>query len=200
MVAVLGATGSGKTTYVLQLLEARRPRRVLYWDFKRRDYQNRGAVFARMGELVDFMLPLVGDRDAPLCGVFNPSLDPRVRAIEFNAFCHLALALGNLIVVVEELRFVTTPSRAPEAWSLLVMTGRDLDLSVIGTSQRPAHIDKDFLGNSTSVHCGRLEYPEDRDAVAKVLQISPDQLAELQDLEYVHRGPDRVIKRGRIAF
>jgi len=198
--AVIGATGSGKTAYLKQLLAARKPARVLYWDFKRRDFQNDGPVFTRMRELVEFLTPLIGDRDAPLCAVFNPSLDPRVRALEFNAWCHLALMLGKLTVVVEELRFVTAPSRAPEAWSLLVMTGRDLDLTVIASTQRPAHIDKDFLGNSTVVHCGRLEYPEDRDAVAKVLQIRSEDLAGLQDLDYVHRGSDRVIKFGRLTF
>lgn len=184
----------------MQLLDSLRPTRTLYWDFKRRDFQDRGPVFDRMGELVGFLLPLVGDRDAPISAVFNPSLDPKVRALEFSAWCSLALALRNLTVVVEELRFVTTPSRAPAEWALLVMTGRDIGLRVIATSQRPAHVDKDFLGNSTVLHCGRLEYPEDRDAVAKVLQIPAQELASLADLEYVHRGADRVIKRGRIAF
>ena len=47
------------------------------------------------------------------------------------------------------------------------MTGRHKGLKVIGASQRPASIDKDFLGNCMAIHIGRLAYAEDVRAVAK---------------------------------
>ncbi len=133
--------------------------------------------------------------------VFNPSqLDKDLRAREFALFCHLALELRHVTVVVEELRFVTTPSYAPEAWSMLTMTGRDIDIHVIGTSQRPASIDKDFLGNCTTISSGRLEYLEDRIVTAKSLQIDPRELETLVDLEYWERTTGQVPKKGRISW
>jgi hypothetical protein len=171
------------------------------WDLKRRDFQDAGPVYSRMGDLVRDLVPLRTRPRERFVAVFNPSLDPKARAIEFAAFCHLALALRTVTVLVEELRFVTTPSRAPEAWSLLTMTGRDLGVAVIGTTQRPACIDKDFLGNATLIRCGRLEYPEDREAVAKVLLVPPTDLEALGDLEYVQRDVHkRKTTRGRISF
>lgn len=103
-------------------------------------------------------------------------------------------------MVVEELRFVTTPSRAPEPWSLATMTGRDLDLRIIATSQRPASIDKDFLGNANTVWAGRMDYPEDAQAVAKRMRIGATEFDRLQDLDFIEYTPDRKIHRGRLAI
>lgn len=49
------------------------------------------------------------------------------------------------------------------------LTGRRKGLKVCGLSERPASIDKDFLGNCTAFHTGRLAYPEDVKAVSKAL-------------------------------
>jgi hypothetical protein len=117
--------------------------------------------------------------------VFRPSAREDLRARQFDGFCALALAAGHLTLVVEELRFVTSPSRAPLKWAEVTMTGRHKGLRVIGTSQRPASIDKDFLGNATLIHTGRLVYPEDVRAVAKAMQVGEGEIAALQPLEWI---------------
>jgi hypothetical protein len=102
-------------------------------------------------------------------------------------FCRVALATGNLLFVVEELRFVTTPSRAPMGWAQVCLTGRHKGLKVIAASQRPASIDKDFLGNCTSIHVGRLVYPEDVRAVSRASNIPESDIGALMPLEWIEK-------------
>ncbi len=133
--------------------------------------------------------------------VFRPSSDESLRARQFDLFCGAALAAGSLTLVVEELRFVTTPSRAPLRWAEVTMTGRHRGLRVIGTSQRPASIDKDFLGNATLIHTGRLVYPEDIRAVAKAMQVEEGAVAALQPLDWIEKDTQTGRRRsGRVTF
>jgi hypothetical protein len=85
-----------------------------------------------------------------------------------------------LLVVVEELRFVTTPSRAPAGWASVTLRGRKRGLRIIGASQRPAQIDKDFLGQCTLIRCGALNYPADRAAVGSVIGVAVEEIAALE--------------------
>lgn len=195
IVAVLGASGSGKSTFVKQTLARLKPKRRLVWD-PMREYQ--GNTTGSLGELLNWI-----ERDAGgvSSAVFRPASSESVRAHQFDVFCAAALAAGNLTLVVEELRFVTTPSRAPLRWAEATMTGRHRGLKVIGTSQRPASIDKDFLGNATLIHTGRLVYPEDIRAVAKAMQIEEGAIAALAPLDWIEKDTQTGKRRsGRVVF
>lgn len=119
--------------------------------------------------------------------VFRPSSDPVQRGKQFDFFCRAGMAAGSLTLVVEELRFVTTPSRAPLGWAQVCMTGRHRGLSVFGISQRPASIDKDFLGNCTRIRTGRLAYPEDIKSVCKVMGVPVSKVDKLRPLEWLEK-------------
>lgn len=58
-------------------------------------------------------------------------------------------------------------------------------MRIIGTSQRPAHIDKDFLGNATTIRTGMLGYPQDIKAVADAMRIKPVDIELLKPLEFI---------------
>ncbi len=151
------------------------------WDFSEYD-----------GDLVP---ALAGLKAKKFRLVFRPSADPAVRAQQFDFVCRAALAAGNLTLVVEELRFVTTPSRAPLGWAQVCLTGRHKGLRVFGLSQRPASIDKDFLGNCTAIRTGRLAYPEDVKAVTKVMGVPPARVESLRPLEWLEKD----MATGRIS-
>jgi hypothetical protein len=114
-------------------------------------------------------------------------MEPKLRERQFDWFCRAAYDLGRCTILVEELAFVTRPSYAPPAWSMMTCTGRHEGLAIIGTSQRPAQIDKNFLGNATLVHCGRLNYQEDAQVMAKVLWAPLTDILALADLEFIER-------------
>lgn len=177
IVAVLGASGSGKSTYVKRTV-AKGHARLLIWD-PLAEYD--GQATDRAGDA------LAALRQAKFRCVFRPSPDPAVRAQQFDFVCRAALSAGRLTLVVEELRFVTTPSRAPLGWAQVCLTGRHKGLKVYGLSQRPASIDKDFLGNCTAIRTGRLAYPEDVKAVSKALGGHAAEIQALKPLQWLEK-------------
>ncbi|MFZ4756680.1 MAG: hypothetical protein ACOYLX_00770, partial [Burkholderiaceae bacterium] len=61
-------------------------------------------------------------------------------------------------------------------------------LTIIGSAQRPAMIDKTFLGNATLIRTtGGFRYQADGATVAQVLRIPLDEVDELPPLHYVER-------------
>lgn len=185
ILAVMGASGSGKSLYIKRGLKRSRPGRLLIWD-PLREYGEFGLVHDAMGSMVDAMAK--AGKSGRFSLVFQPAVNEKQRAKQFDLFCGLALAAGNLTVIIEELKFVTRPSFAPLRWSEITLTGRHKGLRVVGVSQRPASIDKDFLGNATVIHCGRLAYPEDRRAVAKAAGIDETKIEQLLPLEYIEKN------------
>lgn len=85
------------------------------------------------------------------------------------------------------LRFVTSPSYAPERWSAATMKGRHAGLKIVGISQRPASIDKDFLGNCTRIRTFRLSYPDDRMAVVRAMAEPVDRIEQLGEYEFLQK-------------
>lgn len=160
------------------------------------EYSVHGKVYTSAAELV---AALSGAKE--FRAVFAADSDVKRRAQQFDLVCRLAMATGNLDFIAEELRFVTTPSRAPLGWAQVTLTGRHKGLRVIGSSQRPASIDKDFLGNCTKVHVGRLVYPEDVRAVSKATGITEADIGALKPLDWLEKDTTTgKITRGRLVF
>lgn len=186
--AIMGASGTGKSHYIKA--ELAKANRAMVWDMED-EYDNVPAV--SLAEL-----PAALHRAGR--GNFRyrviPSADADQRQKEFDLFCRAAMAVGNVLILAEELRFVTQPNKAPAGWAGVVLRGRKRGLQVIGASQRPASIDKDFLSNATFIRCGALGYPADRQAVAAVMGIDQAEIADLTGFQAISwtRTP-RTIKR-----
>lgn len=187
IVAVFGATGSGKSLFVKEQLAIGKPSRLMIWD-PMKEYGSYGQVFSKAADAVKAVAKAGKNKKFSI--VFQPSFDPERRAKQFDFICGFAYALGDLTFLVEELRFVTTPSYAPMNWAQITLTGRHKGLMVIGVSQRPASIDKDFLSGATLIHTGKLTYPEDRKAVAKAMGEKESLLEGILPLEYVEKNMD----------
>ena len=186
--AVMGAPGTGKSHYVKA--EMAKARRLLVWDLED-EYTDLEAV-----TVAQLPARLHQAGAGPFAVRVVASTDAAQRAAQFDLVCRTVMAIGKLLFVAEELRFVTTPSRAPAGWAGITLRGRKRGVRVIGTSQRPASIDKDFLGSATLIRCGALNYPEDRRAVAAVMGIDAGQVEKLQGYEALlwTRTPRRVRK------
>lgn len=184
--AVMGAPGTGKSKYIKD--ELAKASRALVWDMED-EYETIPAVSLAQ---LPAALHRAGKGSVKLR--FVPSADAAQRQLEFNIFCRTAMAVGNLLILAEELRFVTQPSKAPAGWAGVVLRGRKRGIRVIGASQRPASIDKDFLGNATLIRCGALGYPEDRKAVAAVMGIDAALIEKLEGFEVIEwqRTPRKV--------
>lgn len=168
----LGAPGTGKSHYTKA--EMAKAKRLIVWDLED-EYEGIEAIAISK---LPHRLHQAGKGGFKLRVI--PSTDADKRQVEFDLVCRTIMAIGNLLFVAEELRFVTQPSKAPAGWAAITLRGRKRGVKVIGTSQRPASIDKDFLGSATLIRCGALNYPEDRKAVAAVMGIDPEEIEKLE--------------------
>lgn len=182
--AVLGGTGTGKSSYVKALLRKRTPKRLLVFD-PEEEWTEFGRPMTSLQDVI------AGCEAAGANGgmriVFVPSPDPAAAMKQYDVFCRIAFHAERLAFVVDELKLVTTPSRSPVGWGMLTGRGRKRGIVIYGLSQRPASIDKDFLGNCTAVRTGRLTYAEDQRAVARVLGVPEAEIGALPDLAWIRR-------------
>jgi hypothetical protein len=195
LVAALGARGMGKSAWVTQYLAKPKRKRQLVFDTKQ-EHGAMGTVMTDPAEVIKAM------KKASFRLVFRPTLqDKDRRAWEFDLLCKACMAAKNMTFLVEELAFFTKPGYAPEAWQMLTLLGRHDDVEVIGTAQRPASIDKDFLGNCTTVHAARLPFEDDARLVARTLGCPFQDLMTLKQLEWVERSDsDENFRRGMLKF
>lgn len=179
--AVIGATGTGKSTWINRRFLKPLPKRLLIWSHKPDYTAVSGPQLADLGAVIAAM------RDKSFRLNFCPSWDAKRRAAQFDLFCRAALAAGNLTVIVEELHMVTSPSHAPGPWQQVTCIGRAYGLKVIGTSQRPAHMDKDFLSNSTAVVCFRVNDVNAQRTMAQALGVPLEDVKALPNYKFFHR-------------
>lgn len=178
--AVIGASGTGKTTFIKKKLLRPSPGRLLIWSHKP-DY-----VDYAPHELS--LLAALSAMNAKSFRVnFRPAWDDKHRDAQFRLFCRAAMAAGNLTVIVEELHMVTQPSYAPPAWQEITCMGRAYGIRVIGTSQRPAHMDKDFLANASDVYGFRVNEENAQRALARALGVPLPKVQALPNYKYFHR-------------
>lgn len=193
VIAVIGATGSGKGVYIKNYALKKSDKRLLIWDYMR-EY---GPFVDRSTDKLADLVRGVGAAGFRMA--FAPSFEDSLRARQFDTFCRAAHAAGNLRMVIEEMAFVTQPSSAPPGWKMCTSTGRHQKLRIIGASQRPAQVDKAFWSNCTEIHCGFLNYEEDQKVMAKVLGVTVDDVKGLEPLEYFHKNVrTKQINRGKV--
>jgi hypothetical protein len=179
---VMGSTGSGKSAWVKQALFKKSLSRVAIWDFKR-EY---GVEYA------DLITENLGQAIRALARknfrvAFRPSFNRKTRVAQFNVWCKAVWQAKNTFCLVEELAMVTTAQHAPEGWQQLTCTGRSEGITIIGLSQRPAQVDKDFFDNCTELHCGYLSGKKSRQVMADELGVTEQEIKDLRPLEYVHK-------------
>lgn len=184
IIAVVGASGTGKGRYCKgELLPALVPPFLVWSPLEATDNYAKVLKGESTKEFVNFLQ--IAGNGGP--AIFVPPLDGKRITQRFEWFCRAAWEFHGATVLVEELSRVTTASYAPAAWKNLSTAGRHQGLTLIGTCQRPAQVDKDFFGNCTEIRCFRLNYKNDARVMAGVLRVPWADLMELPDGHYVHR-------------
>lgn len=209
--AVIGASGTGKSSYIKAEL-LRKYSQLLVWSplEETDDYQSFcGGVVVR--KITDLVAQVKAGARAIV--YWPASGNDKSLKQQFDLFCRVAFECVGAHVLVEELSQVTMPSWAPPAWKKLSTAGRHRGLTLIGVSQRPANIDKDFLGNCTEVRCYRVNYDADAKVMADSLGLQDTfeatgpggrpqrkkamfQVRELPDFTFFHKNPDRTLRQG----
>ncbi|MBC3930367.1 hypothetical protein [Undibacterium curvum] len=209
IIAVIGASGTGKSSYIKGELLKRYSRLLIWSPLEETDNY---ASFCG-GVVVKKITDLIAQIKAGTKSIvyFPKGSDKEVKT-QFDRFCRCVWEVDGAHVLVEELSRVTMASWAPPAWKNLSTAGRHRGLTLIGTSQRPANIDKDFLGNCTEIRCYRVNYDTDAKVMADALGLQTDygsgkkgaavairpqkQLRDLPNFNFFHKNPDLTVGRG----
>ena len=176
--AYIGASGSGKGVSINRRLAELKPARLLVWD-PRGEYDKHARAVTSLAALVAAFRK-AGRGPIRVRYVHDGATD---MADAFGLVCQVAFVAGDLVFLAEELSDTTTASHAPAAWRRVITQGRHQGLHVIGAAQRPALIDKTFLGNATYIRCFTLRYREDRAAMSRALDVPESRVAALQTVE-----------------
>ena len=192
IIAILGASGSGKSTAIKQLLKEQKPQRLIVID-PMGEYGDHANHVKTVSDV------LAAARQKTFKVAFKTSsVNP---VTQFETICRIAYSMGDCWLIVDELAIFTQPNKAPPAWADCSMRGRHRGMTVIGASQRPASIDKHFFGNASIVRAGRLNYADDVKTMANVLNVPPQQIKDLLPLEYVQRDMGNgTITTGKVTF
>src|SRR3989338_361284 len=188
-VAIIGATGCGKTTELKKRLNAKRRTRTLIWSPKE-SLDNYSAYYPgtiSTRSVAEVLQVVKAAGKGGFHVVFVPTLNQKKDMAAFDVFCKIALAAGNLTLVVEELHSVTQASNAPDGWRKINFMGRGFGVHVFGLSQRPASVDKAFMGSLSFIHVGRLPHPPDQKAVAEIIGIDRSEIAALSGYQAIQK-------------
>lgn len=201
--AAFGATGTGKTAWILQQIARMAPARLLVWDFKHDPkLDSLGVPFDDLGALIR------ASTGAKFKNRYRVNHEKDVHA-QFELFCLLAWNLpGDVLLFVDELPEVTKANRAPPAWRRCVNVGREhrvgsvlARISIIAAGQRPAECDKSFIGNCDVIHTGRLADAADATKMARSFGLKPYELQNLPNLHWVEKREDTPgVARGVLTF
>ncbi|MFL6675877.1 MAG: hypothetical protein ACJ8LG_21620 [Massilia sp.] len=198
--AVTGSSGGGKTTRVRTLVMKKKRTRTIIWSPKEPidNYASwyPGSVKCTTAAQVLDIVRAAGPK-GKFHIVFVPSLDRKRDEAQFNAVCLIAYHARNLLFLADELHTVTRSNWACDGWSKLVMMGRGYGIHIYGTSQRPANMDKNFLGNASTIHTRRLSEPEDAKTLAKSLGVKAAEVSALSGFMWIERNKKTgVVTRG----
>ena len=175
--AYVGATGSGKGVSIRAHLAQAKPSRLLIWD-PLAEY-DKFAKHATLSEICT-KVQKAGDGPFKLAYTAGDSADTKAA---FALLCAVARRAGQLTFLVEELADVTQPSYAPPAWRRITTMGRHAGISVIAATQRPAVVDKSFLGSCSYIRCFTLRLANDQKTMAASMGLPLEQIANLKTVE-----------------
>lgn len=196
LVILAGASRCGKTAYAAKMVKAMR--RVLVWDIEAQWCELPGfeKITTRRGLLEAIKKPGAARLAYVAGGDIKAEFD-------FWAGCAMYWGryMGGCVLVAEELADVTTPSKAPGNWGILVRRGLKRGISIYAISQRWAEADKTCIGNASEFVCFRISSGDDIAYMSRKTRIPTESLEGLEDLEYIKFDPKKSgVERGKLTF
>ena len=167
---------------MLDAIEALLPRRLLIWD-PMRQFHKAARTVSTSGALV----AALQKKPAEFRYALSTQADVTQWPAQFDVLCRVAYALGDLVLAADELADVTKPGWAPAGWSVVSRRGRHQKIITFGASQRPADMDKTFLGNCSRIRCYRLSDTNAIKTMAGALDLPPDELRALVGHAWIER-------------
>lgn len=193
---VAGASRSGKTAWTKRATQ--KARRVLAWDPEDQWSQLPGwrKVTTRRELLA------ISTKPGPLkiAYVVGGKL-----ADEFDFWAGCVMYAGRYVepldCIAEELADVTTPSKAPGKWGILLRRGLKRGITIWAISQRWSEADKTAVGNASDFVVFRQSSGDDVRYLSRKTRIDEAEVNGLKPLEFVKLDAlTGQIERGKLRF
>lgn len=183
LTVVSGSSRCGKSTQVAKMV--RTSRRVVAWDPE--DQWSKEKGFVKVTTQAQLLEAIMTKGFMRLAYVVGGNLKK-----EFDFLCAAVMYAGRYMApldcIAEELADVTTSSKAPGAWGILVRRGLKRGINIFAISQRWAEADKTAIGNASEYICFM---PRQRDLkyVSDNTGVPVDDLAALKPFEFIQFDP-----------
>lgn len=196
LIVVSGASRSGKTA--LTALEAGRAPRAFAWDPEDQWAQLRG--WRRVSTRAELLRAAKHPGPQRIAYVAGGSL-----AAEFDFWAGCVLYAGRycgpLVAIAEELADVTTPSKAPGNWGILLRRGLKRGITIYAISQRWAEADKTATGSASEFVLFRTGTATDAAYLASRTRVPQIEIDALKPLEFIrYDTTSGAIARARLSF
>lgn len=179
-----GASRSGKTVMTERLVRRGKFAAVFVWDIE--DQWSKLPGYQRIVNFNDLLAVVRAGKKGKFAYVSQGDIKA-----DFDRFCravfHYGSYFGECAAVLEELADVTTVSKAPEGWGILVRRGLKRGISLFPISQRWAEADKTAIGNATDFYVFRAATGTDVIYMATKTGMPKERIAHLMQLEYLHK-------------
>ena len=193
---IAGASRSGKTAWTRK--KTARVRRVWAWDPEAQWCELPGWVkVSTRAELLQW-----AQRPGPQKVAFVAGGQLKE---DFDFWAGAVMYAGRhvqpLDAIAEELADVTTPSKAPGKWGILLRRGLKRGISLWCISQRWSEADKTAVGNATDFVIFRQSSGDDVAYLARKTRVDLDEINGLVPLQYAHMDAlTGNISRGKLRF
>ncbi len=196
LVVISGASRSGKTAYVRKVTKGEK--RIIAYDPEDQWAQLPG--WTRITRRED--LYRVAHRRGPVRAGFVAAGDLK-RAFDFWAGCifNAGRYYEPITAIAEEIADVTTPSKAPGYWGMLVRRGLKRGITIYAISQRWSEADKTAFGNASEFVMFRQSSGDDVRYLARKTRVPESEIEGLMPLEYVkYSAVGEGTVRGKLKF
>lgn len=179
LIVVGGKSRQGKTVFTSR--EVKPFKRSIAWDPE--DQWSALPGWRRITRQQDLLAAIDKPGNAKLAYV--PGGDLKAQ-FDFWAGCafYWGRYHGACAAIAEEVADVTTPSKAPGNWGILLRRGLKRGITIYAISQRWAEADKTALGNASEFVVFAM-LPMDQEYMGKRTGLPVEALATLKPLEYI---------------
>lgn len=207
-----GKRGSGKTTKLLELIK--NEKRVIVFDCMGDWGDNGFQSFTSMKQVVQHVRDNWNKGFRVALNVFPVKNKSKHLPKALSQFSEVLMAMQmpykqnkdsrEITLVVDEMRF-SVPNRPPEsgeaAFFDLIQIGRHYGINIIGATQRPAQVHKDFTGNSEDLYFFKVGDHNDVKAIKPLIGKEWTQtLVGLQNFEFIHWKDINNIQKGKTSL
>lgn len=196
LIVIGGASRSGKTAYVKQVVAGHE--RIIAWDVE--DQWSQLPGFVRVTRRKDFLALIQRAGALRVAYVAGGNLSDE---FDFWAGCvqYAGRYVSGVTCIAEELADVTTPSKAPGNWGVLLRRGLKRGITIFAISQRWSEADKTSVGNASEFVLFRQSSADDVRYLSKKTRVPEAELDGLESLEFVrYEAETKNITRGKLVF